>query len=182
MSNTADSVRQRGVFDRVGIAVTIAVLVSFACIAIYGLMSGFTATKSYEAATIWVGGGCALLCGLCGLYVMFEWMPPANVKLGLFFLVVCGFAGYYATIAGVPAIAAELEGNRGEVLFGVTSASMPWGSKSCNYSVIAVNPDYAELRFCADTMTPRPRIGDSIMQAGFVSAWGIKAETTTVLR
>jgi hypothetical protein len=182
MSHIAESARHRGAIDRVGMVVTASVLVAFACIAMYGLMSGFTATKSYEASIIWVGGSCAALCALCGLYIMLEWLPPANVKLGLFFLVICGFAGYYATIAGAPAIATERAGNRGEVLFGVTSASMPWGSKSCNYAVVAVNPDYAELRFCADTMTPRPRVGDSIRLAGFVSAWGIKAESTTVLR
>ena len=182
MSTIADNARHRSVFDRIGMAATSAVLVAFACIAMYGLMSGFTATRSYEAATIWVGGCCATLCALCGLYITLEWLPPSNLKLGLFFLVISGFAGYYATIAGVPAIAAEVDGKRGEVLFGVTSASMPWGSKSCNYAVVAVNPDYAELRFCADQITPRPRVGDSIRQTGFVSAWGIKAEATTVLR
>lgn len=155
---------------------------AFAAVALYGMMSGFTPTLAYEAANLWVGLGCALLAGLCGVYLMIELAPRARLRAQLLLPVVCGFAGYYATIAGIPTIHAQWAGQRGSAEFLVTDASMPWGAKSCSFSVEGANPGYAQLRLCADKLEPRPRAGDRLRVDGNISDWGITTDLVTVLR
>lgn len=181
MYQTAQA-KVRSPLDWAGITGTMLALAFFAATALYGTMSGFTPTLAYEATNLWVGLGCAGLAGLCGIYLMVEIIRPANLRVGLLLPVVCAFAGYYATIAGIPTIAAQWGGQRGAVLFSVTDASMPWGSKSCNFAIRAVNPDYAELRLCADELQPRPAVGDQLRVEGNISDWGITTDSVSVLR
>lgn len=176
-----DRSRPRTALDWIGIAATASVLAFLAATGFYGLMSGVTATLAYEATNLWIGLGCAALAMLCALYLAVEITSPGNFKLGVFFLVVCGFAGYYASIVGIPTITAQWAGQRGSVVFTVTEASMPTGARSCSYAIEATNADFVTLRLCAQTMTPRPRAGDRVQVDGYRSDWGITLDAVAVV-
>lgn len=166
----------RSVLDWIGIAATGALLIFFAATGLYGAMTAFTPTLTYEGANLWVGLVCAGLSALCGLYLCLE-LDSDRLRLGAS-IVVAAFAGYYATIGGIPALAAQWDGNQGLVPFTVVEIGL--GSRTCGYNFVGHNPDYAQLRLCGDGISPRLKVGDRVLVHGHVSDWGTTVNDVTV--